>query len=314
MAWVYYPRDFKTNGNYEWNINVQRELGRNNVLTVAYVGMKGAHVMVTDNINEAIPGAGAVAARRPYPNLGDGTAVGPWADSHYHSLQTTFERRFSSGFSMLAAWTWAHSIDNSSGTGSETVQTPYNLSLNRGNSSFDLRHNVVLSWTYELPIGKGKPLLGNASGPLQWIAGGWQINSIDSFQTGTPFTVTMASSLLNAGSGVQWPNRIGSGKLDNPTIQRWFDPTAFVSPGNYTYGNAGRNALYGPSTKQLDVSLFKSFAFSADQKRRVQFRAEAFNFLNTPQFNNPNGQIGNLSRSEERRVGKECRSRWSPYH
>jgi hypothetical protein len=295
LAWVYYPRDFKTNGNYEWNINVQRELGRNNVLTVAYVGMKGTHVMVTDNINEAIPGAGAVAARRPYPNLGDGTAIGPWADSHYHSLQTTFERRFSSGFSMLAAWTWAHSIDNSSGTGSETVQTPYNLSLNRGNSSFDLRHNVVLSWTYELPVGKGKALLGNASGPLQWIAGGWQINSIDSFQTGTPFTMTMASSLLNAGSGVQWPNRIGAGKVDNPTIQRWFDPTAFVSPGNFTYGNAGRNALYGPSTKQLDVSLFKSFAFSADQKRRVQFRAEAFNFLNTPQFNNPNAQIGNLS-------------------
>ena len=295
LAWVYYPRDFKTNGNNEWNINVQRELGRNNVLTVAYVGMKGTHVMVTDNINEAIPGAGAVAARRPYPNLGDGTAVGPWADSHYHSLQTTFERRFSSGFSMLAAWTWSHSIDNSSGTGSETVQTPYNLSLNRGNSSFDLRHNVVLSWTYELPIGKGKALLGNTSGPLQWIAGGWQINSIDSFQTGTPFTMTMASSLLNAGSGVQWPNRIGTGKLDNPTIERWFDPTAFVSPGNFTYGNAGRNALYGPSTKQLDVSLFKSFAFSADQKRRVQFRAEAFNFLNTPQFNNPNAQIGNLS-------------------
>src|SRR5215471_7956938 len=295
LAWVYYPRDFKTNGNNEWNINVQRELGRNTVLTVAYVGMKGTHVMVTDNINEAIPGAGAVAARRPYPNLGDGTAVGPWADSHYHSLQTTFERRFSSGFSMLAAWTWSHSIDNSSGTGSETVQTPYNLSLNRGNSSFDLRHNVVLSWTYELPIGKGKALLGNISGPLQWIAGGWQINSIDSFQTGTPFTMTMASSLLNAGSGVQWPDRIGAGKLDNPTIQRWFDPTAFVSPGNFTYGNAGRNALYGPSTKQLDVSLFKSFAFSADQKRRVQFRAEAFNFLNTPQFNNPNAQIGNLS-------------------
>ena len=113
---------------------MQRELGRNNVLTVAYVGMKGTHVMVTDNINEAIPGAGAVAARRPYPNLGDGTAVGPWADSHYHSLQTTFERRLSSGFSMLAAWTWSHSIDNSSGTGSEPCRLR-NLSLNRGNSS-----------------------------------------------------------------------------------------------------------------------------------------------------------------------------------
>ena len=71
----------------------------------------------------------------------------------------------------------------SSGTGSETVQTPYNLHLNRGNSSFDLRHNIVLSWTYELPFGKGKTFLRNAGGPLQWIAGGWQLNGIDTFQT-----------------------------------------------------------------------------------------------------------------------------------
>src|SRR5260370_26069029 len=152
---------------------------------------------------------------------------------------------------MLAAWTWAHSIDDSSGTGSETVQTPNDFSLNRGNSSFDLRHNVVLSWTYELPIGKGKALLGNTSGPLQWIAGGWQINSIDSFQTGTPFTVTMASSLLNAGSGVHWPDGIGAGTLDNPTIQRWLDPPPFVSPGNFTSGNAGRNACYPPSATTM---------------------------------------------------------------
>jgi hypothetical protein len=210
-------------------------------------------------------------------------------------MQTTVQRRFSAGFSMLAAWTWSHSIDDTSGTGSETVQTPYNLHLNRGNSTFDLRHNVVLSWTYELPVGKGKPLLGNASGPLQLILGGWQLNSIDSFQSGTPFTMTMQSSLLNAGSGVQWPNRIGSGGLADPTIARWFDPTAFVSPGNFLYGNSGRNILVGPRTTQFDLSLFKSVAFSADQRRRLQFRAEAFNLANTPQFNNPNSQIGNLS-------------------
>jgi hypothetical protein len=83
--------------------------------------------------------------------------------------------------------------------------------------------------------------------------------------------------------------------LDNPTIARWFDPTAFVSPGNYVYGNSGRNILVGPRTTQFDVSLFKSFAFSADNVRRVQFRAEAFNLLNTPQFNNPNASIGNLA-------------------
>src|SRR5258708_8732621 len=90
LAWVYYPRDFKTNGNYEWNINVQRELGRNNVLTVAYAGMQGAHLSVTHNINEAIPGAGAVAARRPYPNLGDGTAGRPRAAAPNSPLASPF--------------------------------------------------------------------------------------------------------------------------------------------------------------------------------------------------------------------------------
>jgi hypothetical protein len=135
--------------------------------------------------------------------------------------------------------------------------------------------------------------------------GGWQLNSIDSFQSGTPFTVTMQSSLLNAGSGVQWPNRLGSGALADPTIARWFDPTAFVSPGNFLYGNSGRNILVGPRTTQFDLSLFKNFAFSETQHtltvdgpnrlRGLQFRAEAFNLANTPQFNNPNSQIGNLS-------------------
>ena len=80
--------------------------------------------------------------------------------------------------------------------------------------------------------------------------------------------------------------------MDNPTIARWFDPTAFASPGAYIYGNSGRNILTGPGTVQFDVSVFKSFGFSADNIRRVQFRAEAFNVANTPQFNNPNTTMG----------------------
>lgn len=290
-AWVFYPRDFKTTSNAQWNLNVQHQLGGNNVVTVAYVGAKGTHIFVTENINQALPGPGTVVSRRPYPNLGDGTAVGPWANSSYNSLQTTFERRLSKGLSALVAWTWSHSIDNSSGTGSETVQRPYSLNLNRSNSTFDLRHNVVLSWTYELPFGKGKMLLNHAPGPLNWIIGGWQLNSIDTFQTGTPFTVTMLTNTLNVGGGVQYPNRIASGKLDHPTIDQWFDPAAFVAPGNFNYGNSTRNILYGPGTKEIDASLFKNFALPGEG-RRVQFRAEAFNLTNTPQFNNPNAQIG----------------------
>jgi hypothetical protein len=266
-------------------------LGESNVLTVAYVGAKGTHVFVTENINQAIPGPGPVVPRRPYPNLGDGTAVGPWGNSVYNSLQTSFERRFSKGLSVLAAWTWGHSIDDTSGTGSETVQTPYNLHLYRGNSTFDVRQNVVLSWTYELPVGRGKTLLRNGPRALDWLLGGWQLNSIDTFQTGTPFTVAMLTNTLNVGGGVQYPNRIASGEVPHPTIDQWFDPAAFVAPGNYTYGNSGRNILYGPGTAEVDASVFKNITLPGEG-RRIQFRAEAFNVFNTPQFNNPNAQIG----------------------
>jgi hypothetical protein len=142
-----------------------------------------------------------------------------------------------------------------------------------------------------LPFGKGRMFLKNAPGPIDWIVGGWQFNNIDTFQTGTPFTVTMLTNTLNVGGGVQYPNHIASGKLDNPTIDRWFDPTAFVAPGNFTYGNSTRNILYGPPTREFDASLFKNFPLPGEG-RRVQFRAEAFNLFNTPQFNNPNAQIG----------------------
>ena len=105
----------------------------------------------------------------------------------------------------------------------------------------------------------------------------------------------MVSSLLNSGSAGQWPNRIGSGTVENPTIHAWFNAADFVSPGNYTFGNSGRNILFGPGTKQVDLSLFKDFIFNENRGRRLEFRAEAFNVFNTPQFNNPNAQIGNAA-------------------
>src|SRR5262249_51572409 len=168
-GYVYFPPDFKMPAMNEWNINVQRELWANTVLTVAYVGGKGSHVLAFPNVNQPVPGAGAVTPRRPFPNLSDGSGVTPWADSSYNSLQTTFERRFARGFSVLAAWTWAHSIDNSSGTGSEGIQNSYDLHANRGNSTFDVRHNFTVSSTYELPFGKGKPLLAGAGRAVQLV-------------------------------------------------------------------------------------------------------------------------------------------------
>ena len=263
-------------------------------MSVAYVGQTGVHIIATPNINQPVPGPTAVATRRPYPNLADATEVCPCGNSSFNSLQASYEHRLSAGLNFLAAWTYSHSIDDTSGTGNTVaMQNAYNFRLFRGNSDFDVRQNVVLSWTYDLPFGKGKRFLANTNRFVNTVAGGWQLNSIDTFQTGTPFTVTMSTSLLNSGSSVQWPNRIASGAIASPSTSAWFNTAAFVSPGQYVFGNSGRNILFGPGTKEFDLSMFKNFIFNESGSRHLQFRAEAFNVLNTPQFNNPNAQIGN---------------------
>jgi hypothetical protein len=293
-AFQVFQRSYPNPSANEWNFNIQRQLTNRSTLSVAYVGQNGVHVLINPNINFPVPGPGAVASRRPYPNLADGTLNCTCGNSSYNSLQVTFLSRHFAGLDFQGAYSYSHSIDNSSGNSNGAgIQNPANLRLYRGNSDFDIRHSLVLSWTYELPFGRNKHFVPDAHGFVQAVIGNWRLNGINSFQSGSPFTPVMVSSLLNSGSAAQWPNRIGSGELENKTIQRWFNPSDFVSPGNYTFGNSGRNILFGPGTKQFDLSLFKEFYFT--EATHLQFRAEAFNAFNTPQFNNPNAQIGNAA-------------------
>jgi hypothetical protein len=292
-GFYYWPLDAKTSTMYEWNFNVQRELAAGLALSVAYVGGKGTYVDVVGlNINQAVPGPGAVVSRRPYPNLSDATGVVPWGNSIYNSLQTTLQRRIGA-VRLAAAWTWAHSVDDTSGESSNSpIQNSRNLEAQRASSTFDVRHKLTISGTFELPFGKGRHWLTTGARPLEWFAGGWQINTIGTFQTGLPFTPTMQTNTLNTGTGSQFPNRIASGELPSSerSIDRWFDASAFAAPPQYAFGNSGRNILYGPGTRQVDASLFKSFTFH--ESRRLEFRAETFNLFNTPQFNNPSSSIG----------------------
>jgi hypothetical protein len=287
-------RSFPQPSANEWNVNVQRQLSSHSTLSVAYVAQNGVHILINPNINYPVPGPGAVASRRPYPNLADGSLNCTCANSSYNSLQVTYLNRHFAGLDFQGVYSYAHSIDNSSGNSNGVgIQNPANLRLYRGNSDFDIRHSMVLSWSYDLPFGRGKRFVNSARGVLQHAVGGWRIHGIDTFSAGAPFTPVMVSSLLNSGSAGQWPNRIGPGTVSNRTIQRWYNPADFVSPGNYTFGNSGRNILFGPGVKQFDLSAFKEFYFTERADKHLQFRAEAFNVLNTPQFNNPNTQIGN---------------------
>lgn len=289
---VYYPHSYMNPSANEWNLNVQTQLTSRDVLSVAYSGQTGVHILVVNNINLATPGPGAVSTRRPYPNLADGTQNNPTGNSNYHSLQASYIFTATKSLHFQAAYTYSHSLDNTSGTGTLVApQNPYNLRAFYGNSDFDLRHSLVLSQTYDLPFGRGQSIGAHAGPAMDLLIGGWQINSIDTFQTGSPFTPTMAASNLNNGTGVQYPNRIGSG-VGNKSVLAYFNVNDFAAPAQYQYGNSGRNILYGPGTDQFDVSLFKSIHFNEAATRYLQLRAEAFNVFNHPQFNNPNAQIG----------------------
>ncbi len=281
----------------QFNLTVQHELPSSLLLKASYVGNLGRHLDTSFNLNQAVPGAGAVNNRRPFfgvrPTLADVT----WAVSDglaaYHAFQFSAEKRLTHGLNGLLSYTWGHSIDTvgqnfGGGADGPLPQDPRNRRADRGNSPFDIRHRLTIAWNYSLPIGKGRKWLGNG-GPAAYALGGWQVNGINTFQTGLPFTPTLNSPTVNTGTGSR-PNRIGEGTVSNPTVEKWFDPAAFTTPAQFTFGNSGRNILYGPGRVNFDFSVFKEFPLT--ERLKLQFRTEFFNMFNTPQFDLPIAAIG----------------------
>ena len=296
----YDPNSYAIPYMQQWNIAIQQQLPAQQQLTVAYVGSKATALRQGINFNQAVPGAGPVASRRRWPSHANVLIVQTRGNSNYHSLQTTLRKHFSRGLQYQLNHTWAHNIDESTGGLPIT-----DFSGNRANSSLDLRHSVNATVGYDLPIGGGKALLGDASGVLDQIVGGWKINGVMTFTDGYWFSPA-GPNTLNIGEGTR-PNRIADGNLPDSqqTIQRWFDTEAFVAPGFRQWGNSGRNVLHGPGTKLANVSVHKNF--SVGEGKRLQFRAEFYNVTNTPHFNNPASNIRSPAVGRITRAGSENR-------
>jgi len=126
------------------------------------------------------------------------------------------------------------------------------------------------------------------------LLGGWQLQGLVSLRSGLGYTPSIGRDVANIGSGGQRPNRLASGEIDSPTLDRWFDTSAFVVPANFTYGNSGVNILTGDMMRVYDFSILKNF--QPTDGTRVQFRAEFFNLPNTPSFNNPSSNIESSQR------------------
>jgi Carboxypeptidase regulatory-like domain/TonB dependent receptor-like, beta-barrel len=284
---------------HQYSLSFQRELPKNLVAEVAYVGSSGHKLNRRIDINQArLPAfpTEPLPVRRPYPNFGSIVMSKNIAVSNYNALQLKLEKRYSSNFYVLAAYTYSKSHDTSSLAGDTTsgnAGTPQNSHDEKaeyGPSAFDQRHRFVLSYIYQLPFGRGQTYLGNVSKLADAFVGGWQIQGITTFASGNPFSVQVVGvDRTNTGvfgGGSQRANQVSSDiTVSNPTVQRWFNTAAFqVAPVN-TFGNSGRNILVGPGTNNFDFSILKDFHFTEDMK--LQFRTEIFNIFNHAQFLQP---------------------------
>lgn len=283
--------NMKTQAAMQFNLGIQQSLPKSTLLSVNYVGTLGRHLAISPNANQPTPGPGAVASRRPYPLYNTITMLSMSGVSNYNSLQTTLEKRMTKYVEFQASYTWSHALDDVA-----TPQNANNQAAEYGNGASNVPQRFVFSGVFSLPFGRGNRFGANIPYALDAVIGGWKLSTITNFYSGLPFTPTSSVNTLN-GSGTQRPNRVGSGLLPHgqQTIQHWFDTSAFVTPGQYQFGNSGRDILQGPGTKMSDLSVFKTFRFDRTGVYNLEFRVDAFNFTNTPQFNNPASSIGSTT-------------------
>jgi hypothetical protein len=262
---------------------------------IAYAGSKGSNLIWVGNINEVQPGPGSQASRRliqPLSNVATINQFDPTNSSSYNGLQLKLNQRFSNGLQFLASYSFAKSLDyaGSPASGGGAVGGPQSVTLfdeSRGPSGFDVKHRLVLSYVWALPFGKGHKMASEGIGNA--LFGNWQFSGIVTLSTGRPFTVFLNTGVNNGAPS--WPDRIGDGKIDNPNAELWFDINDFKAPAPNNYGTSGRGVLYAPGVQTVDASLSRRFPLMGG-RFNVQFRADTFNLLNTPQLGFPNQNIG----------------------
>ena len=287
----------------DWNLTIQRQLSSNLGVEVAYVGVKGTHLQLSQNINQPFVNGGFYASTRPFPtlpltssvlptqcappnpvcplgNFSGGGQVNSGGNSIYHAGWATVNKHFSHGLQFQGSYTFSKSLDyNSLSTGeSLVIQNAYNPRGDYGLSEFDVRHRFVLSGFYELPFKSNKPRLYS----------GWQFGLTEQIQTGSPITPTLA---IGPGPGISLtvrPDITGAIQTTGSPTQWFANKALFVSPcvaGVCHPGDLGRNAITGPDFLNTDFSVTKNTKFG--ERFNLQFRSEVFDVLNHPNFGNP---------------------------
>jgi hypothetical protein len=292
-AVTFFERSRPTPISYQYNFDIQRELGGNFVFEIGYLANLSHHLTGPDRpINQAPPalmGPGNAQVRRPYPQFSNVSVLNPpLGNSAYHAGILKIERRFHGGLSLLAHYTFSKYLDDvESFTELGDVgsyMNYYNRGLDRGLSGSNIRHRAVLSGVYELPLLRNR-------GWITRLLGGWKAGAIASIQSGAAFTVFSSVDQTNAfPAGTLRADRIGDPHSSGGTIARWFNTDAFRIPAAYQFGTSGRGILDGPGLWNIDSSWIKSFAIR--ENLRAELRAEFFNFLNHANFGLPARSAG----------------------
>lgn len=313
----------------QWNFSIQHELPGNLLVETSYVGSRGLRIhnnrqfnqlpdsalALGDRLREQLPNpffgqiaTGALAARtvsraqllRPLPHFTEVTAaMSTWGASSYHSGQAKVERRFAHGFGLLGSYTFSKLLDDATGAwagetlSGQAFQNWNNLRAEKSPSSLDMTHRLSIGGVWELPLGKGKAVA--LSGLPAVMLGGWQLNAIWTYGSGYPLGMSTTNTTFAQGGGQRpdWDGRDPA--LDTRNVDRWFDPTVFRQPQPYRFGNAPRTipGLRTDGTANVDFSVVKNIQLV--ERLRLQFRAEWFNFTNTPRFDVPNTNVGSTS-------------------
>jgi hypothetical protein len=280
-----------------YNLTIEQQIAPGTALQVSYVGSLGRFEGTVREQNPAIyiPGASTTQntdARRLYaPTYSTITGYAADANSNYNALQIQVSRRFQQGLTFSAYYTWAKAIDEASRNDAANnwlLQDPNDRRGNRGLGDYHVGRRFVASWVWELPFWRRQQ-----SFPAK-ILGGWQFAGITTISDGFPFTVTAGRDNSLTGTGNNRPDVIGDPALTSDRsraqlLARYFDISKFVNNPAGRYGNAGRNILIGPGTVGIDLSMGKHFAIT--ERKRVEFRWDAFNSLNRPNFSAPGSNL-----------------------
>lgn len=287
-SFFYIKPDRHEGSLHSFNIAVQRELPWRFTLDVAYVGNRGHDVETSYDMNAATVLGLNDAGRPLFPSFGKTAGVTTWIPlkTSYNSLQMKLDRRFSNGIMMNTSYTLGAGYSYNTGDSNGGIPTPADLERSWARTDQDRRHSFVESFLYQLPVGPNKRWL--STGPASQILGGWQVSGFVTLQSGTPINITMSNANLRAPGNTQRPDVSGTPEVlggIGPGNQ-WFSTSVFSTPANNTFGNAKRNGvLDGPGYANLDATIAK--LFSLPHGARGEIRADVFNLLNTPHFNNP---------------------------